>query len=84
MTKKDEPIQIWDGVWYATPFGKPPHTLECCDCGLVHDIEYKVENGRMWERLTVNKKETNAARKRRGIAKPVENPPTWRRKAKSA
>ena len=37
MTKKDEPIQIWDGVWYATPFGKP-----------------------------------------------VENPPTGRRKAKSA
>jgi hypothetical protein len=74
MAKKkvDEPQQIWDDVWYVVAQGKPPHTLECCDCGLVHTRVYKVENGQAFEKLNVNDKETVAARKRRGITRVVQ------------
>ena len=58
------------GAWYAAAHGRVPHFEECCDCGLTHRIEYKLDNGRVWFRYTVDDKATKAARKRRGIAKP--------------
>ena len=74
MAKKklDEPQQIWDDVWYVVAHGKPPHTLECCDCGLVHKREYKIENGQAFEKLNVDVNETKAARKRRGITREAQ------------
>lgn len=70
MSKREAPIQIVDGTWYAVAFrnmsdGADPFTEECCHCGLVHEVEYKVENGRFWVRYTVNKAETRKARARR-------------------
>ena len=67
-----EPQQIYDGVWYVISHGKPPHTLECCSCGLVHLREYKIENGQAFERLTVDEKETKLARRRRKITREVQ------------
>lgn len=68
---KDKPIQIADGAWYALAFAlgsgddSEPFSEECCDCGLVHDITYKVENGRIWVRYVVNRRVTRLARARR-------------------
>lgn len=70
--KVDEPQQIYDDVWYVVSHGKPPHTLECCTCGLVHRREYKFENGQAFEKLNVDEEETKAARKRRGITREVQ------------
>ena len=70
--KATEPQQIVDGLWYALAHGKPPHTEECCDCGLVHTVDYKVENGVMWARWTVNDGATAEARKRRKITREVQ------------
>ena len=64
--KKDvEPVQIIDGKWYAIAFGKAPFTEECCDCGLVHVTDFKVENGRFWIRYRRDAKRTAAARAKR-------------------
>lgn len=61
------PIQITSGRWYAAGHG-PPLTEECCDCGLVHLVEYKMDlkNGKLniWVRWTVDEKETRKARRR--------------------
>lgn len=58
-------IQMREGTWYALM-----HThemTECCDCGMVHTTEWKVERGRLYWRATVDKKRTEAARARDGI-----------------
>ena len=57
-------IQINDGSWYAMAgFSRDI----CCDCGLAHDTEYKLENGRLMFRTRVNQKATAAQRKAHGI-----------------
>lgn len=69
--KKVPPQQIFDGVWYAVNHGgEPPFFEECCDCGLTHQQEWKIDNGRIYFRYAVDQKATAAARKRRGIVKP--------------
>ena len=65
--KKGMPIQIKSGTWYAAGHG-PPLTEECCDCGLVHRVEYRLElkNGRIqiFVRWIVDDKATKKARRR--------------------
>jgi hypothetical protein len=75
------PTQIIDGQWYAAAHGPAPHSEECCDCGLTHLIEYKLENGRIWYRYTIDKRATTAARKRRGIDVDRLTPTTTKRPA---
>ena len=70
MTRKApiEPVQIIDGKWYAIAFGQAPFTEECCDCGLVHVTDFKVENGRFWIRYRRDAKRTAAARAKRAVS----------------
>lgn len=68
--KADYPSQIVDGQWYAVAFQTKdeemePFTESCCDCGLTHRIDYKVENGRLWVRYQVDKRATRRERARR-------------------
>lgn len=51
--KREHAYQIVDGEWYRLAHGKPPYLHECCKCGLVHTVEFKVENGGVWERWTI-------------------------------
>lgn len=57
-------VQIADGAWYA--LGGYDRQI-CCDCGLVHKLEYKLEKGRIFERVKVDAKATAAERKKHGI-----------------
>lgn len=57
-------VQIYDGSWYA--LGGYSHQV-CCDCGLVHTIEHKLEKGRIYERVRVDAKAMAAERKKHGI-----------------
>lgn len=71
--KRSKPIQIVDGQWYAVAFrnaadGDDPFSEECCDCGLVHRVSYKVENGKFWVQYVVDKRATARARARRAKA----------------
>ena len=58
-----KPVQMWDESWYLDKFTQH----ECCDCGLVHDVKYTVENGRILTNWKVNKRATNKSRKDQGI-----------------
>ena len=61
--KGDGPVvSVEDGVWYKIAFGKEPFIEECCDCGLVHVVEYKVEDGIVWQKFNVDKRRTKRAR----------------------
>ena len=53
-------VQINDGSWYLLS----DYTRDvCCDCSLVHDVDYKIENGKILVKTTVNRRETNRLRK---------------------
>jgi hypothetical protein len=52
-------VQIYTDTWYLDKF----EMHECCDCGLVHDVKYKVENGRIFFQWNTNVKETEKVRK---------------------
>ena len=67
MTKRKQLPQVTldPDKWYAVAFGEKPWQEECCDCGLVHDVHYKVEGGRFWVRFARNERETAKAHKRR-------------------
>ncbi len=58
-------IQRYDGEWHDVTDGR---LVQCCDCGLVHDEEYRIiegENGdlRIIRRATRNNRLTAARRR---------------------
>lgn len=53
-------VEMYDGKWYLEKFEKH----QCCDCALVHEVDYKVENGRLFTQWKRNEEETKAERKR--------------------
>ena len=64
-------VQVVEGRWYA--MGSYDHD-ECCDCGLVHKMEYKFEKGRIWFRAFVDQHRTRMVRRALGITVSRENP----------
>jgi hypothetical protein len=55
-------IQLIDGQWQKLG-AKGLH--ECCDCALVHEVSYAVQDGVLYERWRRSKKETVKARKKK-------------------
>ncbi|MBK5202124.1 MAG: hypothetical protein JJE45_00180 [Prolixibacteraceae bacterium] len=39
------------------------YKMACCDCGLVHDIDFKVEGNRAWLRVRRNNRSTAMVRR---------------------
>ena len=64
MKRKERPVQIIEGRWYA--LGSYERTI-CCDCGMHHRVAYKLEKGRIFERVKVDGRATEAERKKHGI-----------------
>ena len=63
VKSKDEYQQLWSGSWYK--LDQSYHHMCCNDkCGLVHKVDYKLENGVMFQRWTVDAKETAKARRK--------------------
>ena len=58
---KDEYQQLWDGSWYKLD---DTYLHQCCGCGLVHKIDFKLENGVLFQRFAVDEKETRKARRK--------------------
>lgn len=54
--------QLYEGEWSPV---KNKWFHECCECGLVHRVKYKIENGVLYEMWNVHRAETRQARKRR-------------------
>jgi hypothetical protein len=64
MPSKYRTVQVVDGSWYAmSGFDRDI----CCDCGLTHDTQFKLEDGRIMFRTKVNQRETAKHRKEHNI-----------------
>jgi len=61
---KGDPIQLDSKKWYAVAHGAKPLLEECCDCGLVHRVSWKIENSRIYVNYARDDKETKKARAR--------------------
>lgn len=53
-------VHIEDGKWYRLGM-HAKH--ECCGCGLVHSVSYKIEKGVVFERWTADARLTAKVRK---------------------
>jgi hypothetical protein len=53
---------LTDGEWVKS--GDYTHH-ECCDCGLVHIVRYKLKDGELWEQWTTDRPQTRKARRAR-------------------
>jgi hypothetical protein len=53
--------QSIDGEWTKAPRS---FLRACCDCGLVHQEQYRVQRGKLHRRVIRDRKETRAERKR--------------------
>ncbi len=50
-----------------TSWRRPFRLLECCDCGLVHEMQYKAVDGKIYQRIRRAQGYTVRQRKARGI-----------------
>lgn len=59
-------VQIYEGDWHPM---ESPEVTECCDCGLVHKTEFRIDGdtGRIMWRTVTDARATRKARKRAGI-----------------
>ena len=62
-----------DGRWYQ-PIRRGYRAM-CCDCGLVHIMDFRVRNGRVQFRLFRDGRATANARRR--TKPPLHNSPAW-------
>ena len=53
--------QLVDNEWYQIVNMKK-FQLECCDCGLVHDVSWKRKGKKLAMKVARNEKETNKIR----------------------
>jgi hypothetical protein len=63
--KKFDHFQVVEGRWYCIAWGSEPFLEECCDCGLVHKVRYRLRRGRIEVSYKVDPRRTKAARKLR-------------------
>ena len=59
--KVTKPIPNWLG-WIKWRKLYTPHVITCCDCGLAHRFEYKVEKNTIYWRAKRDKEATKLAR----------------------
>lgn len=63
MSKKSEYYQVTDGEWIRVP--KRGYKEQCCDCGLIHKLNFKVdEQGRIFVQTFRDPRATGGARTR--------------------
>ncbi len=56
--------QVYDGEWLEVA-NHNEHRVQCCDCGLVHSIKYRVIKGRIHFRTKLNMRATAAVRRKK-------------------
>ena len=55
---------VWarEGKWFRVPL-KTLSNEGCCDCGLVHTVQFKIVNGRLYQRAWRNEAKTASGRR---------------------
>jgi hypothetical protein len=56
--------QVHDGEWFE-PKPQRGHKTRCCDCGLIHRMDFRVRDGKVQIRAVRDKRATKAFRQRR-------------------
>lgn len=67
MTKKYE--QVIEGKWYETPRNS---TFICCDCCLVHKIQFKLEKGKLYSKWKRDDRSTAGYRRAKEARKIIK------------
>jgi len=57
--------QIHDGEW-VEPTPQTGHKMACCDCGLVHTVNFRIVKGKVQFQAIRDKRATATRRKKRG------------------
>jgi hypothetical protein len=55
-------VQVYDGDWIE-PKPQRGHKMRCCDCSLIHKMDFRVKNGKVQFRPRRDKRATSAARR---------------------
>jgi len=63
-------IQLHGGEWVDVTEGQ---LIVCCDCGLVHNTEYVILDGRILKRAFRDKKKTAYRRMRKDVKKSIKS-----------
>ena len=59
---KSEYYHVSDGEWIAVP--RRGYKEQCCDCGLVHKLNFKIdEHGKIWIQTSRYERATGAVRR---------------------
>jgi hypothetical protein len=66
----DYTVQMYDDAWYLDKFNRH----ECCVCGAEHEVERKVEEGKIFTRWKLDKRATTVNQKRHGITVTRKDP----------
>ena len=62
MTKRLRYDQLTDGEWMTTV--RKGFKEQCCSCGSVHVVDYRIVDGKIQFRATVDHRATAAARRK--------------------
>jgi hypothetical protein len=68
VTKRTKYVQVYDGEWIQ-PSPMRGHKTQCCGCGLVHVVDYRVDEGRVQFRARVDRRATAAVRRKFNFTK---------------
>lgn len=63
MTAKSAYKHVQPGEWVAVPMKN--HRDQCCDCGLVHRMNYRIRNGKLEIQAFRDGPATGGARRRK-------------------
>lgn len=55
--------QVYDAEWFE-PKPQAGHKMRCCECGLIHRMDFRVRGGKVQIRAVRDKRATAAFRKR--------------------
>lgn len=64
MKRSYKPEPVADDGWssWIRPI-QPGYRISCCDCGLVHDFEFRVTDGNVEFRARINERSTAQVRR---------------------
>lgn len=72
MAKKVHYYQVTDGEW--VPVGMRNNRDQCCDCGLIHKVNYRItDKGKIEVQVFRDARATNGARKNFKFEKETED-----------
>jgi hypothetical protein len=61
MTKRADYYHVTDGEWIRVP--KRGYKEQCCDCGLVHKLNFRVVGGQIEIQTSRDERATSAVRR---------------------